>query len=126
MNKHETSEGERISQSTIDKRRSLAYKSEAIESGIYSGYQICEGCENEMATEHSHIIGQARCKHLHKAELCYDPINWFYSCRNCHKKWENKKSGEFGKLKNIDELLTFLEENDPEEYRKRIIILDEP
>ena len=119
--KHLTSEGERISQDTINVRRSLAYKIEAQQMYNY----VCEGCNCNMATEHSHIIPQFRCKILHKAELCYDRANWFLSCRECHQDWENKKSGKFGKLKNINELLTFLEENDPEEYRKRCIILDE-
>jgi len=120
MNKYRTSTDERISQATIDRRRSLAYKVEAEQ--LYS--MVCQGCNIEWATDHSHIISQANCKVLGKAELIYEPKNWFRSCRECHHIWENKKSGKFGNLKNIDELLTFLEIHDPEEYRKRMIYLE--
>lgn len=119
--KYSTSDGERITQATIDRRRSEIYRKE----GIYSESNICEGCEKERATEHSHIISQGMCKILGKAELCYKSVNWFLSCRKCHQDWENKKSGKFGNLKNIDLLLAVLRRFDPDEYRKRLIILDE-
>ena len=120
MNKYKTIDGERISQATIDRRRSLAYKVEAQQQ--YN--LVCEGCNAAIAVDHSHIISQSKCKMLQRTELIYDPSNWFRSCRKCHEIWEKKKSKEFGNLKNIDELLTFLEANDPEEYKKRIITLE--
>jgi len=121
MNKYNTSSGERISQATIDRRRSLAYRTS--DSG-YDRY-ICEGCLKELAINHSHIVSQKRCKELGKAELCYEPLNWFRSCGTCHEIWEAKKSGKFGKLKNIDELMFQLSRFDPDEHQIRLLLLNE-
>jgi len=114
MNRYICSDGSKVTQATIQRKLSEAYR-------LYGGrFFLCEGCGNERATDHSHIISQKRCKELHKTELIWSRENWFYACRDCHMIWESYKSGEFGSLKNIDELLDVLRVYDYEGLQKRL------
>lgn len=114
---YETSTGERISQATIDRRYSKALK----EKHNGNPRPICGGC-GELATDNDHTVSKARCKQLHKAELIYDPDNFPSSCRVCHMKWENWKSGEYWDLINTHERMVYLFEHDEESYKKRMYL----
>lgn len=112
MNYYQCSNGEKVSQATIDNRRSKAYK---------LAYQmmdnsICEGCEKERAQGSSHIVSQQRCKHLHKTELIWLRINFFPASHNCNSRWESNDTT----LKNYKRCMAILEVLDPEGYTKRI------
>ncbi len=113
---YETSTGERISQATIDRRYSKALK----EKHNGNSRPIC-GC-GEMATDNDHTVSRTRCKELHKVELIYDPDNFVSSCRECHAKWENWKSGEYWDLPNTEIRMVFLLKHDEESYKKRIYL----
>jgi hypothetical protein len=81
-NKYSTSNGERISQATIDQRRSKAYRE------LYEGnpHPIC-GC-GEAAQGSMHYVPQAYCKQIGKAEYCYSPINIRAACYKCNIRAE--------------------------------------
>lgn len=106
------SNGERVSQATIDKRRSEAYKM------AYSGTsrQMC-AC-GQVAQGSSHIVSQKCCKELHRTELIWDRMNFYPACNACNSRWESNDNT----LKNYDELMITLEMLDPEGYRKRIYL----
>jgi hypothetical protein len=110
MIKYECSDGSKVSQATIDKRRSDSYKNR------YQGYpQVCEGC-GAPATCSAHIIPQARCKQLRKTELIWSEENYFPSCYDCNKAIENPKGKEWKDLCNLDNCLTVIMKYDEELY----------
>jgi hypothetical protein len=111
-----TSTGERISQATIEKRYAEA-KTKKWAGATHNG--PCEAC-GEPGNDPDHTVSRARCKELHKAELIYDPDNFPWSCRRCHKQWESYKSGEWVGHRNMAQRLTYLKEHDPEGYTKRV------
>jgi hypothetical protein len=81
---------------------------------------MCEGCGKEKGSDNDHTIAQARCKVIHKTELIWHFGNFVWSCRTCHRQWENFKSGEWVHHNNVEQRLRFLKENDPEGYIIRI------
>jgi hypothetical protein len=83
MNKFSTSNGEKISQATIDQRRSKAYRE------LYEGnpHPRC-GC-GEAAQGTAHYCAQAHCKSIGRSEFCYLPINMVPACYKCNTKMEN-------------------------------------
>lgn len=116
--KYHCSNGDRVSQQTINGRLSRQYnKSKDL------SYTWCQGCKHNHAIEHDHTISQARCKVLHKTELIWDPENWSYSCRTCHGEWESYKSGTFEEHKNVIKRMLFVKEHDPEGFMKRYLCL---
>jgi hypothetical protein len=109
-NQYYCSDGTRVSQATIDRKRSEAYKKAYGDQPI----QIC-AC-GERAQGSSHIVSQMRCKHLHRTELIWDRANFYPACNRCNSCWEaNDKT-----LKNYAELMEKLEMLDPDGYRLRI------
>jgi hypothetical protein len=88
----------------------------------YEGYSsgVCECCGKEQGNDSDHTIAQARCKKLHKTQLIWHKGNFVWSCRKCHQEWENFKSGEWLKHKNVTERLAFLKEHDPEGFAVRV------
>lgn len=110
MNRAECEDGTMVSQGTIDRKRSEAYK----KKHIGRPRPICGGCEQAMADDNGHIIAQARCKHLHKTNLIWDPNNMTDDCRTCHHVWENFKTGEWRKLKDVDIRVDYLLKHDPQ------------
>lgn len=96
MNHYFTSDGERVSQATIDRRVSEAYKQ------IYAGegYQYCHGCGG-AAQGTAHIVPKAVCKVEGITEYCWLRINMFPSCHICNQRSENFRAPEFLLLKNV-------------------------
>lgn len=84
-NMYDCSNGEKVSETTIDRRRSEAYKKTYGTQPI----QTCQGCGKVRAQGSSHIISQKRCKHLHKTELIWTRFNFFPACHNCNSRWES-------------------------------------
>lgn len=113
MIKYTTSTGERVSEATIKKRLSDAYK-----NWYSGGVPNCAGCGNR-AIETSHIIAKARCKVLKLTDLIWMRSNTFPSCRSCHLIWENYKSGEVKGLINYEDCMNFLKKYDMDGFLKR-------
>lgn len=110
--KYYCSNGERVSQATIDKRRSDTYRK------MYEdGPRWCKGCGGK-AQGSAHIIAQARVKTLHLTELCWSSINIFPACLACNAAIENPKGSAWKKLLNIDECLRVIKMYDLELYNK--------
>lgn len=110
------SNGRRVSQATIDKELSLAYR----EKYVADQRIICECCLEAWSTASDHTIAKARCKVLHKTELIWNPFNFVRSCDKCHNNWESFKSGEWVLHKNVIQRLEFLKIYDPEGFLIRI------
>lgn len=111
------SDGERVSQATIDRRLSQSYR-DKYETN--SGTIICECCGKEPSVHNDHTIAQRRCKILHKTELIWNPENYVRSCERCHKQWEAFKAGDWCLHNNVGERLYFLKLHDREGYNIRI------
>lgn len=120
-NRHYCSDGSRVTESTIKARYSQALR----EKHEGNPSPICEACGKRNAVDNSHVIAKSRCRQLHKTELIWNKLNFYSSCRPCHYLWENYKSGEFFTMRNIEEIMFFIKEHDPESYVKRMIILNE-
>lgn len=116
-NKAYCSDGTWFYQSTIDNRYKRA-KEKKWEGVDYA--PMCEACAKERGCENDHTIAQARCKKIKKTELIWFIPNFVWSCRKCHKEWENFKSGEWLNHLNCTERLAFMKEHDPEGYRIRV------
>jgi hypothetical protein len=116
-----TSDGEAINHDVAMRRYSaaLARKHEG-----RSGFGACAACLERRAVHNDHTIAKARCKHIHKAELIYDPDNFEDSCEICHKEWESYQGGEWLLHHNCEKRLRFLKEHDPEGYQKRVELTD--
>ena len=82
-NHYFTSSGERISQATINQRRSQAYRS------IYEGeaHPTC-GC-GAASQGTGHLYPQSLCKSSHQTEYIWNPINLVACCHRCNTKMEN-------------------------------------
>jgi hypothetical protein len=102
---YKTSSGERVSEATIKKRLSEAYRQQ------YDGkpHPCCDetGVRAECS---SHIISQKRCKELHKAELIWNPSNFFPATYVVNSRWESNDKT----LRNYNQYLAFVEEHDLE------------
>jgi hypothetical protein len=109
------SNGEKVTQSVIDRNLSASYK-EKHEGKLKF---VCEGC-GDQAINNSHIIAQARCKVLGKTELIWDKNNYFNACMRCHTAWESFKSGEFVDMHITPKAMAYLKVNDLEGWQKRI------
>lgn len=112
MVKYFCTNGERVSQATIDKRRSEAYRKAYGDQG----HPTCRGCQLTRAQGSSHIVSQKRCKELHKTELIWFQKNFFPACNVCNSKWESNDTT----LKNYDVCMEIMSHLDPEGYRKRV------
>lgn len=113
MNTYQCSNGERVTQSTIDRLYRQSKK------GSRHSF-ICESCLSSPSQDCSHTISQKRCKEIGKTELIWDEDNWSWDCRKCHEAWESYKSGEFRYHKNYDRRMAFIEKHDSEGYQKRL------
>lgn len=112
-NYYNCSDGSKVSQATIDKRRSAAYRE------LYEGepHPSCAGC-GRPAQASAHILPQARAKQLGLTELCWSAENIFPSCNSCNAKAENISSPEILTLFNYETIKTILEKYDPERAAK--------
>lgn len=113
------SNGDRVSQATIDKRYSESLRKKYAFAGSQSSV-ICDGCKKRPSVHSDHTIARARCKQIHKTELIWDPDNYVRSCEKCHREWESFKSGEWTLHLNSEQRLRFLKKHDPEGFRVRV------
>lgn len=116
-NRYKCSDGTYVTQAQIDRKYAASRKKK------YEGYTttlLCQGCEQVNGNDNDHTIAQARCKVIGKTELIWNPDNYPWSCRHCHREWENFKSGEWINHKNVDERLAFMKAHDPEGFNVRI------
>lgn len=109
------SNGERVTQAEINQRRDASYKRKYTKGNSLK----CEGCGAD-ATCSCHIIPQARCKQIGKTELIWDEVNYFPGCFDCNLAIENPKGEEWKQLKNKEQCLSVIENNDHELYQKFI------
>lgn len=115
MNKYTCSDGTKISQPEIDRRRAETYRE------LYdSQFQPCWGCGGR-AQGSAHIVPQAECKHIGKTEYCYHPLNIIPCCHQCNGILESYKGEKFKKLKCYDLILEVTEKIHPERYLKMIL-----
>lgn len=112
-----TSSGEALTHETIMRRYSQSLLKK---HGGRTSFGLCSACQERRAVHNDHTIPKARCKHIHKAELIYDPDNYEDSCDICHKQWESYQSGEWLLHHNCERRLAFVKKHDPEGYEKRI------
>jgi hypothetical protein len=115
-NMYYCSDGSRVSEATIQRRYSASLK----EKHEGSSSKVCECCRQRQAIHNDHTIAKARCKVIHKTELIWHPHNYVSSCEQCHREWENFKSGDWTLHFNIVERLFFLKEHDPEGFAVRV------
>lgn len=90
MNHYRTSEGERVSQSTIDSRTREA-KAKVIQNQLDQyGYNFCSKCMRNdcKPIDCSHTISVADAKKMGKTELCWDERNINPVGRKCHAKYD--------------------------------------
>lgn len=113
MNRYYCSNGERVSEATIQSRYSRALR-----EWYPIGHALC-AC-GRRATETSHIVAKARCKELHKTELIWTKENTFPACRACHMAWEAVYGEDWKNLTNIETLLSIERKYDKEGYEKRV------
>lgn len=89
MNHYFTSDGERVSQSTIDSRTREA-KAQVLQNQFEEhGYNFCEECganAHSGPLDCSHDVSVKKAKEMGKAELCWSTKIIVIRCRNCHKK----------------------------------------
>lgn len=118
-----TSTGERISQATIERRYG---ESKVQKWGGMSCNGPCEAC-GQQGNDPDHTVSRQRCKELHKAELIYQPDNFPWSCRTCHRQWESYKSGLYLFHSNVVQRMQYLYEHDLEGFvaRWETVYLDE-
>lgn len=114
-NKYKCSNGESVSQSAIDARRSKAYKE------YYGGeaHPSCKGCGNR-AEGTAHIVPQKICKSEGITEYCWLTINFLPACHKCNNIIENYKSEEFKKLMCYDRVLEVTQKILPSRYLKMV------
>lgn len=109
-------DGSRVSEKQIQQKYSVAIRQKHVGQDFFT----CQACLKARAVDNSHIISKARLKQLHKSDLIWHFKAFFDSCRDCHRKWEEYKSGDWINFANVDQCLKFLKEHDPEGYQKRI------
>lgn len=114
-NMYYCSNGSRVSEASIQARYSKALKAKHAGQDVF----ICQGC-GARAVHNDHTIAKARCKVIHKTELIWNPNNFVSSCAQCHREWENFKSGDWCTHFNSSERLGFLRAHDPEGFTVRV------
>jgi len=90
MNHHFTSDGERVSQSTIDSRTREA-KAQVLQNQLDEyGYNFCEDCKKNANAagklDCSHDISVKKAKESGRTELCWELSNIKIRCRKCHQE----------------------------------------
>lgn len=87
MGTYKTSDGERVSKATIDKKVREA-KEKVIASQLEEhGYNYCVVCGKSGARlDCSHVIGVYDCEKRGMVELAWSPENIEILCRECHQK----------------------------------------
>lgn len=113
MNMYYCSDGSRVSEATIKRRLSEAYRNK-----YWDGHPVCEGCGEVIAQGSGHLIAKSRLKTLHLSDKIYHPDFFVPACHSCNTKLENITSSDFKKLLCYDKCLTIIKKYDPERYSK--------
>jgi len=113
-NKYLCSDGSKVTQAQIDRRRSEAYRIKYQDNPN----PICEGFGKERAQGTAHIIPQARCKQIGKTELIWDTANMFPATHEANQAIENPKGTAWKQLKNLDYCLEYIFKHDRELWMK--------
>lgn len=108
------SDGTRVTQKEIDKKRSEAYKLKYQDNP----HPIDEGFREKRAECTAHIIAQSRCKKIGKTELIWDIDNMFPATFESNLAIENPKGDAWLKLHNKDYCLRFIQLHDAELFAK--------
>lgn len=116
MNYYNCSNGEKVSQATIDKRRSETYQR------MYADncQPICIGCLINKAAGSGHIIPQAVAKSEGMTELCWTEDNICPFCHSCNSIAENISSETIKLLHCYDYILQITKKYLPSRYNKMI------
>lgn len=116
---YKCSNDERVTQETIERRyaQSRAEKYQGMTATL-----MCQAGCGERGNDNDHTISQRRLKDIGKTELIWHPDAYVWNCRNCHRQWENFKSGEWLTHANCSERLLFLKEHDPEGFTIRVTL----
>lgn len=112
---YKCSDGTRVTQGQIDRRRSKAY-----EQMHDPSITQCAAYPFISWNDHDHTISQARCKQLGKTELIWDVQNIEFSSRLAHNEWESYGSGCFEEHANVLTRMLYLKRHDPERFEKRM------
>jgi 5-methylcytosine-specific restriction endonuclease McrA len=114
-NKYFCSDGERVSEATIRRRLSEAYRAK------YEGnpQSSCFECSRPAECS-SHIIPKSVCKQLRKTELIWDWENFVPTCLRCNTLLENVSSPEFKKLNGYEYYVEIFRKYDRERWMKSI------
>lgn len=112
MNYYKCSDGTKVSQATINKRRSDAYRE------LYEGepHPQCAGC-HKRSEGTAHLVPQKLVKSLGKAEYCWLEINMVPACHKCNSLLESYKSAEVKDLFCYQQLLDVTEIICPERFK---------
>ena len=88
MNSYQTSSGERIKQSVIEKLITKAKSQKLREQFDEHGYNFCEQCNISSGTylDCSHNESVKSCKENGRVEKAFDVDNITILCRSCHQK----------------------------------------
>lgn len=113
-NRYLCSDGKMVTEATIQKNLSVAYKKRYLGRGV----SLCEGCNEKLAQCTAHIVPKARLKQLGKTEYIWNSVDWFAACYECNAIAENPRSEDIKKLRNYDRILRVTKELDFERYLK--------
>jgi len=114
-NKYKCSNGELVSEATIAKRRSEAYRR------MYEGepHPNCIGC-NARAQCTIHFVPQKYLKGIGKTEYCWKEVNMGPGCFTCNSILESIRGEDVKKLLCYDRLLEVTKLIAPERYNLMI------
>jgi hypothetical protein len=111
-NYYNCSDGSKVSQATIDRKRSETYRE------LYEGesHPTCAGC-GAMAQATAHLVPQSVCKKEGKSEYCWLPINMVPACHSCNSRLESYKADDVKDLYCYEQLLEITQLISPQRYR---------
>lgn len=116
MIKYYCSDGSRVSEATIKKKLSEAYRKK-----YWNGHPVCESCGLKQAQGSAHLLPKARLKSLHLTEKIWDEEFFVPACHECNLLLEAIYSDEIKNSMCYSKLLKLTEKYDPERYKKLIV-----
>lgn len=88
MNTYKTSDGQRFTQSQIDRKIRQAKEIALSRQYLEHSYHFCENCgiSNGTPLDCSHDISVKKAKENGMTEQCWNPGNITILCRKCHQE----------------------------------------
>lgn len=104
MNKYYCSDGSRVSEATVNRNLTAAYRKK------YAGepHPYCRGC-GQPSQGSAHSIPKSILKQLHKTELIWNPEMFWPACHRCNLIAENPQGEDFTKLRNHSQVVSVIE-----------------